>query len=114
VYNISAVAYHGGKLNGVNCLTGAVTKKSLMLVTYTMIFSVMLDFAASKLRLKNGEPGDKDYQVWEKCLEKLNDLWGLAQLNFTPKMQSICIILRTSETRLKMSKCLPELKRGFQ
>jgi hypothetical protein len=95
VYNISAVmAYHGGKLNGVNCLkliryffylkdysfplimkTGAATKKILKLVTCIMIFSMMLDFAASKLRLKNGKPGDKDYQVWGKFLKKLHDLW---------------------------------------
>jgi hypothetical protein len=44
--------------------TGAATKKILKLVTCIMIFSMMLDFAASKLRLKNG-----------KFLKKLHDLW---------------------------------------
>ncbi len=48
-----------------------------------------LDFAASKLRLKNGAPGEEDYPDLEKILEKLHELWGLAQLNFAPKMHSL-------------------------
>jgi hypothetical protein len=44
---------------------------------------------ASKLRLKNGEPRDEDYLVLQQCLEKLHELWGLAKLNFTPKMHSL-------------------------
>jgi hypothetical protein len=45
----------------------------------------MLDFLASKLRLKNGEPREEDYQVLQKYLGKLHELWGLAKLNCTPK-----------------------------
>jgi hypothetical protein len=42
-----------------------------------------------KVEVEKGEPGEEDYQVLEKCLEKLHELWGLAQLNFTPKMHSL-------------------------
>ncbi len=50
---------------------------------------VMLDLAASKFRLKNGEPSEQDYQALEQCIVKLHELWGLAQLSFTPKMHSV-------------------------
>ncbi len=46
----------------------------------------MLDFLASELRLKNGEPREEDYQVLEQYLAKLHEHWGLAKLIFTPKM----------------------------
>jgi hypothetical protein len=49
----------------------------------------MLDLAASKFRLKNGEPSEQDYQALEQCIVKLHELWGLAQLSFTPKMHSV-------------------------
>ena len=49
----------------------------------------MLDYLASKLRMKCGEPTKDDCQVVEKCLAKIHELWVLARLNFTPKMDSM-------------------------
>jgi hypothetical protein len=36
-----------------------------------------------------GEPQEDDYEVVQKCLSKIHELWTLAQLNFTPKMHSL-------------------------
>jgi len=111
-YNISAALYHGGKLNMVDCHELIRLAKPIFLQLETELLSVthedrcskekiidachlhcdicvMLDLAASKLRLKNGEPCQQDYQALEKCIEKLHELWALAQLNYTPKMHSI-------------------------
>jgi len=105
--------YHGGKLNGVDCHELICLAKPIFLQLETELLSVthedrcsddkkiinachlhrdiyvMLDLAASKFRLKNGEPSEQDYQALEKCIVKLRELWGLAQLSFTPKMHSM-------------------------
>ena len=110
-FNISAAAYHGGKLNGVDCREFIRLAKPifcalihLLSVTHAgrcsddMIINAcnlhcdickMLDYLASKLRLKCGEPTEDDYQVVDKCLGKIHELWVLAHLNFTPKMHSL-------------------------
>jgi len=45
----------------------------------------VLDYLASKLQLKSGEPQEDDYEVVDKCLAKIHELWALARLNFNPK-----------------------------
>jgi hypothetical protein len=35
--------------------------------------------------LKSGEPQEDDYEVVDKCLAKIHELWALARLNFNPK-----------------------------
>jgi len=111
-YNISAAAYHGGKLNGVDCCEFIRLAKPIFSRFQTQLLSVthagrctdemivnacnlhcdicsMLDYLASKFRMKCGEPTENDYQVVEECLAKIHELWVLAGLNFTPKMHSM-------------------------
>jgi hypothetical protein len=90
-HNINAAAYHGGKLNGVNCCEFVqlsdtlyqqlviyllftcspnrccddITKKTCALFRYICI---TLDSLASKLQLKHGEPQEEDYVTAEKAL----------------------------------------------
>jgi len=111
-HNISSAAYHGGKLNGVDCRELIRLAKHIFSRFENYLLSIthadrcsddkiinscrlhgdicsMLDFLASKLRLKSGEPGEKDYEAVHKCLAKLHELWALARLNFTPKMHCL-------------------------
>jgi hypothetical protein len=40
---------------------------------------VMLDFPASKMRCKNGEPREEDCQVLKQCIIKLHELTSAAK-----------------------------------
>jgi len=103
-HNISSAAYHGGKLNGVDYRELIQLAKHIFSRFENHLLSIthadrcsddkiinscrlhgdicsMLDFLASKLRLKSGEPGEKDYEAVHKCLAKLHELWALARLN---------------------------------
>jgi hypothetical protein len=113
-HNISAAAYHGGKLNGFNCHELIQLAKPIFSHFETQLLSIthadrcsdekiinacnlhhdictMLDYLASKLRLKCGKPTKDDYEVVQKCLCKIHELWVLVRLNFTPKMHCVSI-----------------------
>jgi hypothetical protein len=111
-YGITSAAYHGGKLNGVDCRELLSRGKSifecfkgcLLAVSHPGRCSddiivqacdlhrdicVTLDSLTSKLRMKNGEPQENDFVIAEKNLENLHYLWTQAQLNFTPKIHGL-------------------------
>jgi len=108
-YNISAAAYHGGKLNGVDCREFIRLAKPIFSRFQTQLLSVthagrctdemivnacnlhcdicsMLDYLASKFRMKCGEPTENDYQVVEECLAKIHELWVLAGLKIESRV----------------------------
>jgi len=113
-YNISAAAYHGGKLNGVDCreLIG-ITKDifpqlqdKLLAVTHADRCSseviihtcnvhrdicLTLDLISSKIRMKFQEPEDEDYRILERALSNLDYLWKAANMSYTPKIHSILV-----------------------
>jgi hypothetical protein len=65
-HNISAAAYHGGKLNGVasnpdRCSDNTFIKTCSL---YRDLF-VTLDNLSSKFRMKHGEPTEEDYKEAE-------------------------------------------------
>jgi hypothetical protein len=97
-FGILAAAYHGGKLNGVNCLELMKLAKTiferlkmcLCSVSHPNRFNdstiehacnlyhdicVTLDSLTLKPRMKNGEPQESDYIVAEKNLVNLHCLW---------------------------------------
>jgi hypothetical protein len=105
-HNINVAAYHGGKLNGVDCREFAQLSdllfdkfKAVLLATTSLnrcsddiitntcaLFRdicVTLDSLSSKLWLKNGEPQEDDYVIAEKALKNLEYLWKMANLSFT-------------------------------
>ena len=111
-HNISAAAYHGGKLNGVDCREFIQHSKLLYRKFETYLLStsnadrcsneviiktcslyrdicVTLDSLASKFRMKNGEPQAEDYEIAEKALTNLAYLWKMANMSFTPKIHCL-------------------------
>jgi hypothetical protein len=111
-YNISAAAYHGGKLNGVDCrelirLSNQIfsTFQSYLLsvehpdrcsdediIKHCSVHSnicITLDTISSKIRLKYQEPDEEDYNILQKALENLDYLWKNAGLSYTPKVHSL-------------------------
>ena len=113
-HNISAAAYHGGKLNGVVCCELIQLAKIIFEKIETVLLSssnpdrcsnniieqtcslycdmcVTLDSLASKLWMKHGEPQEEDYRVAEKALQNLEYTWKMANLNFTPKMHCLLV-----------------------
>jgi hypothetical protein len=113
-HNICAAAYHGGKLNGVDCreflqLATVLFEKIQIYLLSTSNpdrctdqdiiktcclyrdMSITLDTLASKLRLKHGEPQECDYQIAEKALANLEYLWKMANLSFTPKIHCLLV-----------------------
>jgi hypothetical protein len=104
-------AYHGGKLNGVDCCEIIHLDKPLFSHFETQLLSVahfdrscgnkIINFChvyhymchaqhmASKIRMKCSEPKEDDYQLVDICLGKLHKLWGLRHFNFTPKMHCL-------------------------
>jgi hypothetical protein len=48
-----------------------------------------LDTLTSKLRMKQGESQESDFELAEKYLENLHYLWKQANLTFTPKIHSL-------------------------
>ncbi len=89
-HNISAAAYHGGKLNGVDCHELIQLEKVLFRKIETGLLSssnpdrcsnntiektcslyfdmcVTLDSLASKLQMWHGEPQEEDYKVAERA-----------------------------------------------
>jgi hypothetical protein len=50
---------------------------------------VTLDTLTSKLRMKQGEPQESDFELAKKYLENLHYLWNQANLSFTPKIHSL-------------------------
>ncbi len=111
-HNINAAAYHGGKLNGVDCrefvqLSHTIYQQFEIYLLSTnspnrccdadimktcALFRdvcVTLDSLASKLRLKHGEPTEEDYVTAEKALQNLEYMWKMANLSFTPKIHCL-------------------------
>jgi hypothetical protein len=111
-FGISAAAYHGGNLNGVDCrelmkLAKPIFerfKTSLLSVSHPNRCSegdirnacdlhrdicVTLDALTSKVRMKKGEPLEEDYELAEKHLNNLYYLWTQAKLSFTPKIHGL-------------------------
>ena len=123
-YGITAAAYHGGKLNGVDCrelLTLAKTiferfKTCLLSVSHPERCSdaiinqacdlhrdicITLDSLTSKLRMKQGEPQENDFQLADAYLVNLHYLWTQANLSFTPKIH--CLLNHAVEQMRKYS-----------
>jgi hypothetical protein len=96
-YNISAAAYHGGKLNGVDCreLIGLSNQIFSMFQSYLLSVEhldrcsdqdiikhcsvhsnicITLDTISSKIRLTYQEPDEEDYNILQKALENLDYL----------------------------------------
>ncbi len=57
--------------------------------TYKGDLCVTMDALTSKLRMKQGEPQESDFELAEKYLENLHYLWKQANLSFTPKIHSL-------------------------
>lgn len=111
-YNITAAAYHGGKLNGVDCRELIRLTKEILPLFQAQLLNVShpercssdtivqtcevhndlfatLDLISSKIRLKHKEPTQQDYDVLERSLHNLDYLWKVANLSYTPKIHSI-------------------------
>ena len=111
-FGISAAAYHGGKLNGVDCRELIKLAKPIFEKFKTVLLSVShpgrcsddsivcacdlyrdicvtLDSLCSKLRMKHGETQEEDYMAAEKYLENLHYLWMQANLTVTPKVHGL-------------------------
>jgi hypothetical protein len=110
-YNISAAAYHEGKLNGVHChkvmqqakLLFQEIQEQLMQTNEAercddekIIFEcglhpdicLTLNAISSKLRMKHGEPQPQDYNILQQAMDNLYYLWSKANLNYTPKIHA--------------------------
>jgi hypothetical protein len=97
-YNILAAAYHGGKLNGVDCrelisLTKEISpllqdqrlavnhtdrcSSEVIIDTCTVHRDICLtlDLISSKIRMKYQEPEAEDYSILERALTNLDYLW---------------------------------------
>jgi hypothetical protein len=111
-FGITAAAYHGGKLNGVDCGELLKLAKHIFECFKVCLLSVShpgrcsediivnacdlhrdicvtLDVLTSKIRMKNGEPQEEDYVIAEKHLRNLHYLWTQAKLSFTPKIHGL-------------------------
>jgi hypothetical protein len=111
-FNISAAAYHGGKLNGVDCRELIRLAKQIFPLFEANLLAtthpdrcnddviiqtcrvhcdicVTLDLISSKIRLKNQVPEQLDYLTLEAALKNLDYLWKIAGLNYTPKVHSV-------------------------
>jgi len=107
-FNISAAAYHGGKLNGVHCRRVMQQAQSVFQQIQQLLMQsnsaercdnekimfecalhrdicLTLDTICSKLRLKHGEPTQQDYTTLQQAMVNLHYLWGKANINYTPK-----------------------------
>jgi hypothetical protein len=110
-YNISAAAYHGGKLNGVHCRRVmqqaklvfqeiqeqlVQTNKADRCDNEKIMFEcgihrdicLTLDAICSNLRMKYGEPQAQDYNILHQAMSNLNYLWSKANLSYTPKIHT--------------------------
>jgi hypothetical protein len=113
-HNISAAAYHGGKLNGVDCHEFICLAKQIFPIFQAYLLTtehpdrcsndviiqtcqvhcdicVTLDLISSKIRLKNQVPEEDDYTTLEKALNNLDYLWKIAGLSYTPKVHSVLV-----------------------
>jgi hypothetical protein len=111
-FGITAAAYYGGKLNGVDCREFLKLAKHIFEHFKVCLLSVShpgrcsediivntcdlhrdicvtLDALTSKIRMKNGEPQEEDYVAAEKHLRNLHYLWTQAKLSFTPKIHGL-------------------------
>jgi len=111
-FGIMAAAYHGGKLNGVDCRELIKLEKTIYECFKACLLSlshlsmcndniieqacdlhrdicVTLDSLTSKFRMKNGEPQESDYAMAETNLTNLHYLWTQAKLSFTPKIHGL-------------------------
>jgi hypothetical protein len=113
-YNITAAAYHGGKLNGVDCRELLRLSKEIFPLFEAQLLAVShpercssnliidvcnvhsdicvtLDTIASKIHMKHQEPQQEDYCILEKALTNLDYLWKTANLSYTPKIHSVLV-----------------------
>jgi len=111
-YGVTAAAYHGRKLNGVDCCELLNLAKPIFECVKNCLLSishpercsdeviiqachlhcdicVTLDALTSKLRMNHGKPQESDFELAEKYLENFHYLWKQANLSFTPKIHSL-------------------------
>jgi len=111
-FGITAAAYHGGKLNGVDCCELIKLAKQIFECFQACLLSVShpnrcskdiiinacnlhrdicitLDALTSKIRMKKGEPQEDDYELAEKHLINLHYLCTQAKLSFMPKIHGL-------------------------
>jgi hypothetical protein len=111
-FGISAAAYYGGKLNGVDCHELIKLAKQIFERFQGCLLSVShpnrcgkdlninacnlhrhicvtLDALTSKIRMKKGEQQEEDYELAEKHLRNLHYLWTQAKLSFMPKIHGL-------------------------
>jgi hypothetical protein len=64
------------------------------IVKHCTVFALIcttLDTISSKSRIKFQEPGDEDYDILQKALQNLDNLWKNAGLSYTPKLHSVLV-----------------------
>ncbi len=111
-HNISAAAYHGGKLTGVDCRELIHLAKQIfplfqayllatehkdrcnndVIIQTCQVHCVIcdtLDLISSKIRLKYQVPEQHDFVTLEKALNNLDYLWKGAGLSYTPKVHIV-------------------------
>jgi len=122
-YEIKPAAYHGGKLNGVDCREVMAQAGKLFadieayLLTIThpdrctddIIISTCklhwdvattLDTITSKMRLKQGHPKPEDFEVLQRAVQNLDYLWTQMGLSYTPKIHGMLGHASTQMERL--------------
>ena len=123
-HNISAAAYHGGKLNGVACRSLILQAKDIFPKFQNCLLAVdhpdrcmeqviidtcsvhnnicvTLDTISSKIRLKHLEPLGDDYQQLKMALSNLEYLWEIAGMSYTPKIHGVLVHALDQMKRLK-------------
>jgi hypothetical protein len=108
-YSISPAAYHGGKLNGVDCQEVMKQAKPLFSDIISLLLSVShpdrctddvitsncarfrdicvtLDTISSKMRIKNGLPTQEDFTILQHVFSNVDCAWMQNGLSYTPKI----------------------------
>ena len=123
-YNTMAAAYHGGKLNGVDCCELIWLTKEIFPLFQSQLLAVShpdrcssnaiietcnvhrdlfftIDLISSKIWLRCNEPQQHDYDILERALDNLDYLWKVANLSYTPKIHSILVHALEQMKRLR-------------
>ncbi len=111
-YEIKPAAYHGGKLNGVDCREVMAQACKLFADIQTFLLTIVhpdrcnddviistcklhqdiaatLDTITAKMRLKRGQPQPEDFQILRRALHNLDYLWTQVGLSYTPKIHGM-------------------------
>jgi len=88
-FNISAAAYHGGKLNGVDCRCFMHYSCAIFSDIQTILLNSQNPERCSDSIIRRESELHRDiYDILQASIANLNYLWLQAHLNFTPKLHS--------------------------